>query len=447
MRLITVQKFPNREIRVTLCQQPPAKPFSFETQDETETIDDAPRPRFLSFAQNSKLPTESKQSGILESQPKTGYGGLQRSNLKFSSYARRMILRAGGALESSHPHSECLFLTLTLPGSTREAFEALARYSAFAVQRFKAWLGKRIKNNLSLYTWELQKRGALHLHYVVHCPSREDGEYILRNLRAQWIRILDAIAERSGTDVYARHRGFSWKTNKEVVRTDGQWCRKSVAAYLSKYVSKEIGKQDGRHRAFCPSRWHGISRPLLQLLREMSYAVRLDYLRSHQALSLYEDCLSLLKSFSIKCYEYKHKVGTGKTLVSYATSEDTNALWEEIVNTLVPEHNSCSNTEQNMRRIIRNGCILIRKHRIWLDTFMQFNGQFYGAKLLNAHYFKDISRLDLIYLADALAYAFRHVQRTRCSLPGECKLWYSQLRTCVDEASQEDKEWIGHLKL
>lgn len=117
------------------------------------------------------------------------------------------------------------------------------------------------------------------------------------------------------------------------------------------------------------------------------------------------------------------------------------------MNSLVPQANYCSNTEQNLRRLARNGSILLRKHRTWLDTFMQFNGRSYGANLLNYPSFKDISRLDLIYLLDALAYSFRYTQRTRFELPGECKLWYSQLRTSVEEAPAEDKEWIGYLKL
>lgn len=93
MRLMTIEKFPNREIRVTLCQQPTAKPFSFETQDETKT-DDRGSQHLLSFAQNSKRSLESKSSGSIESKPKPGYGALPRSQ-RFSSYARRTILRAG----------------------------------------------------------------------------------------------------------------------------------------------------------------------------------------------------------------------------------------------------------------------------------------------------------------------------------------------------------------
>ena len=447
MRLMTIQKFPNREIRISLCQQPPVKQVSFKTQDKTnKDLEECSTP-FLSYVQNSKRLSGKDSSGIPESQLRPGYGGLPRTQ-RFSTYARRQILRAGGALESAHPYSECLFLTLTLPGSTPSALEALARYSAFAVQRFKAWLGKRLSNNLSIYTWEWQRRGALHLHYVVHCPDREKGEYIRRNLKQEWIRILSAISTRSGVDLFAQHKGFSWSHNKEVTKTDAQWCEKSVAAYLSKYVSK-AGSSNERtpKNAFCPSRWYGVSRPLLQLLREMSFSVRLDYLRSQQALAWYEDCLSLLEAWSVKCYEYSHRVGIGKTLVSYASAEDSNSLWMTLMTTIFPNQNYCSNTELNLRRLTRNGCILIKRHLTWLNTFMQFNGRSYGVKLLNSVSTRDLSRADLIYLVDALAYSFRYTQRTRFELPGECKLWYSQMKSCIENAQEQDLEWIGSLKL
>jgi len=366
----------------------------------------------------------------------------------FSTYGRRQILRAGGALERRAPHKECLFLTVTLPGSTTEAMGAIARYSGMAVKLLHDWIGNHISSKLSLYTWELQKRGALHLHYVVHCPDSSRGEWLIAHLREEWCRILDAISTKSGVDLYATTKGFSWQEQKGVVRVDAQWCEKSVAAYLSKYVSKASKtNRTLTNNSYYPSRWYGVSRPLLALLRAMTQTVSIDSITSSKAWAMYEDCLSSLQSWSIRCYEYMHTVGGGKTIVSYSNENEQESIWNFIMTQTVTNPNSFSNTEQNLRRLARNGSIIIKKHSIWLTSFMQFNGQSRPGNLLNSPSFKDISRADLIFLLDALAYSFRYVQRTRFELPGECKLWYSQVKATLDSAPSEDKEWIGALEL
>lgn len=447
MKLITVSSFPNREIRVTLCQSPPARPLPSDEEigDRIPPLPDSPSTcHSLKTLQPS---TERHPSDYTREVSKPGYGGLPRYQ-QFSTYGRRQLLRAGGALEKHAPHDECLFLTLTLPGSTSESMEAMARYSSYSVKSLKSWLSNYISNNLSMYTWEWQKRGALHLHYVVHCPDRERGEWIVKNLKSQWIRILDAIGEASQTDMFRKSKGFTWASNKEIVRVDAQWCKKSVAAYLSKYVSKAAEDNYKMPKnAYCPARWYGVSRPLLALLRSMTFSISLDSLRDRDAWAMYEDCLSLLQSFSLKCYEYEHKVGNGKTVVSYSLASEQESIWNSMMTQICPNHDSSSNTEQNMRRLARNGCILIKKHSTWLNTFMQFNAQSYGVKLLNSTSFKDMSRHDLTYLVDALAYSFRYTQRTRYELSGECKLWYSQMASVLAKLRSEGAEWIGALEL
>lgn len=447
MRRMLIQSFPNREIRVTLTREASPKAFSYETHESQEKTDDVLVGANLSFAQNSRTPSKGRRWAVEDSRGKPGYGGLQR-NHKFSVYGRRKLLQAGGALEQSYPHHECLFLTVTHPGSIRDSFEAIARWSGRIVKLLHDWIGNHIQSKLSLYTWEWQKRGALHLHYVVHCPSIERGEWIKANLQAEWIRILDKICLESGVDLYAKNKGFSWKCDKSVVRVDAQWCEKSVAAYLSKYVSKA---SDNNLRmppnAFCPSRWYGVSRPLLALVREKSHQVVLSCMRDRDGLAQYENYLSLLMSTSIKCYEYRHKVGDGKTLVSYVISSEQDSIWTAIMEQTNHTQDSSSSVEQSIRRQARNGCILMRKHTTWLREFMAYYAGSRPASLLNLPSYKDISRNDLVFLVDALAYAYRSHHRTRFELSGECKLWYSKMKETLEVAPQSDREWIGALKL
>ena len=443
MKHILISSYPNREIRVTLVRSQIGKKETYaETAEDILSKDDDSTPH-LSFAQNSLRSTEPLSQPSEEPRQAPGYGGLPRRQ-KFSLYGRRTILHAGGALERTHGHEDCLFLTVTHPGSTVESFRALAEYSAHAVKTLQGWLSRHIPNKLSIYTWEWQKRGALHLHLVLHCPDRERGEWIRANLKAEWIRILDSIAEKSGVDVYRKNRGFSWVTDKSVVRVDAQWCEKSVAAYLSKYVSKatDANKRMPRN-AFYPSRWYGVSRPLLQLTRELTFKVSLDSLRDRDGWETYEDCLSILQSYSIKCYEYSHKVGDGRTIVSYVNDNEQDSIWTSIMDSTIMNPDSSSNTEKTMRRLVRNGSILIKKHKVWLETYMHFYGNSRCSKLLNLPSYRDISRNDLIFLVDALAFSFRYTQKTRFELPGACQLWYSQMKDCLKDASSEDRVWIG----
>lgn len=445
MRQVAIESYPNREIRLTLVRSQSPKKFEWEEKEgaiaEPEAVS-TPTCHSLKTLNGSSRP---RVAGVLEIQGKPGWGGLPRFQ-KFSTYARRQILRAGGALERHAPHSECLFLTLTLPGSTRESLEAMARYSGFAVQRLKAWIGKRIKENLSIYTWELQKRGALHLHYVVWCSDKGVGEYIRENLKEQWIRILDAIGKASGVDLFRKCKGFSWASNKEIVRTDAQWCEKSVAAYLSKYVSKPCKYQYSQGRPnYCPSRWYGVSRPLLALLRSMSFKISLDSLRDRDSWGIYEDCLSVLQSFAIKCYQYGHVVGDGKTIVAYVNTNEQESIWN-MLKVQTPELPDWSgSSEAKLRGIAQQGVYVMRKSPIWLATFRQFCANSRVDRLIASPLSPDTTRGDLTFVLDMLIYTYRYTERTRYGLDGASKLWYQNALDAFRVAISEGESWVEPL--
>jgi hypothetical protein len=445
MRHITIESFPNRELRVVNCREQVGSTITYGPPDETDLGWNVISEPTCHSLKTLNAPTKPRLEGKGSQSIRSGYGALPRFQ-KFSTYGRRTLLRAGGALEDKHPHHECLFLTLTHPGSTKESMEVLARWSGFAVQRLKAWLGKRITGNLSMYTWEWQRRGALHLHYVVHCPDEQVRQYVQSNLKAQWIRILDAISQASGIDIYRKNSGFSWASNKEVVRVDCQVCEKSVAAYLSKYISKATDNVKRMPKnAFCPSRWYGVSRPLLALLRERSFKITLTSMRNIDGWQTYDDCLSILQSFAIKCYEYRHVVGDGKTAVGYVEKTEQDSIWTSIMNNVNHAPNCASSTELRLRSLCRNGVILLRKHKNWFSTFARFCNRSRPMNLMSSPSFKDISRSDLIFLLDMLLYSFRYEQRTRLELPGECQLWYSQVKEAVMTAPSDDLLWMGNL--
>jgi hypothetical protein len=440
MRMLSLESYPNREIRVTLCREPSAKPL----KENLEYCDISPTCHSL---KTLNTPTKPHREGREREGLPPGYGGVTRYQ-KFSLYGRRTLLRAGGALEDEHPYHECLFLTLTHPGSTRESMQALASYSAYAVQHLKAWLGRRIKANLSMYTWEWQRRGALHLHYVVHSPDEQVRQYIQTHLKEQWLRILDAIARESKVDIYRKHSGFSWASNKDVVRVDCQVCEKSVAAYLSKYISKATDNIKRMPKnAFCPSRWYGVSRPLLALLREKTVKITLSSLREAEAWENYEDCLSVLKSFAIKCYQYKHTVGSGKSIVSYVLLQERKSIWNAIMSAVKNTPDSSMNSEQKLRALVQQGVYAMKRSPTWYATFKQFCANSRPAHLISSPLSQDISRADLAFLVDMLTYTYRYTERTRFALNGSARLWYSSMKSFLSTESSKGDEWFSSIKL
>jgi len=222
----------------------------------------------LSIRPNSKRSTGAGVSGDSSSSPRPPSRGI-------SAYGRRKIHQACGALEMICPLSELLFITCTLPGSTNESMRSLADNASWVVHRLKAWIARRIESKLDCYVWEYQKRGALHLHYVLHCPDSGVAEYIRTNLREEWCRLLDRVGCREGVDMYQRSAGGSWREDKAKVRVEVAAVRKSVARYMAKYLSKSIPSKGFGESGFqAPARWYGVSRPLLEVVRELASTTR-----------------------------------------------------------------------------------------------------------------------------------------------------------------------------
>lgn len=447
MRHITVSSFPNREIRVTITRETVTGRNDYEFQETSIETEKTPSALTCHSLKTLKGQSEGDREKGDGGGAASGYGKLGKGG-KFSTYGRRQILRAGGALEQVASYQDVLFLTVTLPGSTQQSFQAIAEWSGFAVQRLKAWLCYRVKDNLSMYVWEWQKRGALHLHYVLHCPDRRVGEYVCTNLRAEWCRILDSISLLSGVDLYKRNQGFSWSSDKDLVRVDAQWCEKSVAAYLSKYVSKGNGSMKGvRGWRFAPSRWYGVSRPLLALLREMSKKTVLTSLSNPVGYEFYEEAFHLLQSYGIKCYEYKHQVGDGKTIVAYVNQNEQESIWESIMNKTELTPDPSMKVEEKLKRQILNGALILSKHQTWFETWRQFSGDYLEGIMVKLRTSQPITDLDYQYVLDQLAYTYRYTERVRSRLPGSANLWYSRTKELLEEARAMKIGWVGCLKM
>jgi len=417
-----LQIFPNNEIRssiVRLYQK--ARPLP-----DDEPVDLDPLPSNLTLAQYSKELESGPAIAFQKCDSPAGYGSLGRET-PFTTLARRTILRAGGALQKEHRANECLFLTATLPGSTLASFEALAKWSGFAVQRLKAWIGFRQKENLSLYCWEYQKRGALHLHYVVCIRDPELQRWIIEGFQAQWIRILDAIARNSGVDVYSKGGGFTHSGDKSVVQTRAEVCKFSVAGYLAKYLSKSSHSNESRSKwRFPPSRWYGVSRPLHVLIRKYTCTTERVFARLREALVAYEDSLSPLQSYSIKHYTYRHGCTAFRTCIGYFSEQEIKTVWSHMTNSQLPHKDSATTGAGKGTQLIQQGLNGLQSLEFWANDFNDIASPYVKNLITDWKASQPMSTLDKIYLLDTLAYALNYARKTGRVIPARWLQWKSE---------------------
>lgn len=336
---IIAQSFPNNEIRINYTRLKSPSDYFSENSDgcnpngcgddsrdilgvgsgpslSSDTINIPP----LSLGLNSKTQRSS-----------AGYGTLPAKPTTFGLNAKRQLTRSGAALETVAPPEECLFLTGTLPGSTEDAFRTIAAYSSYIVNSLKAWIATRVKSKLDFYCWEYQKRGALHLHYCVHCPDRSDRDFILSEFRTWWISALSRVGNSANCDLFRKSATFSWLSDLSKVRAVAEVCRKSPARYLSKYLSKSASPKRGPARAFTPTRWWGTSRPLKALLESLTKKTVIAIGGYHQVFKIREKVVHECQSTEGVTYGYRHKFGMGHTWICFPSDTQENlSLWTSI---------------------------------------------------------------------------------------------------------------------
>lgn len=312
---ISVSIYPNNEIRAIVGRESSIRSIGGGGTEGDHCGDDS-NP---GVAGDAPLDITSK----LSDGRKPGFGGLPKPT-KFGNNARRTISRCAGVFEADGLFpDEFLLLTGTIPGSTPEAFEAVARWSSWIIKTLKTWISDRgVESAYSIYVWEFQKRGALHVHYCIHCPDVTKKVGLMKEWKQRWTEIIDGVCERSGNDVWARKRGGTWATNKAVLQADAQVIRKSVGAYLSKYLSKNAPTNDvkpwERRRFHGPVRWWGCSRPLLKRCKELTEKFEVECI-SHSAIRyLKEKVFDILNWSENKVFSYWDKAGSTNVLLTYS---------------------------------------------------------------------------------------------------------------------------------
>jgi len=311
---VKLEQYPNNELRLTSY---PLRVGGFSYEPETST-----RPEPAPASPPLTLPTISEPS------PKSGFGGLP-SPTKFGLRGRRTILRAGGALDKSGAKpEEMVFLTGTLPGDTPEAKVAIAAWSGFIVDRLKSWLSKYWRDRHEFYSWEHQQREALHIHWCCWIPDETVRKKVIERFHDQWCRLLELVSEKAEVDLFRRDEHHTWRGQWEVVQTTAEECYNSVAAYVSKYCSKGDKKAWGRGQ--CPSRWWGVSRPLMALLRSLTTVKEYVCTNVNAAKKWWDENCHRLEENCHTIHSYKSKSGLCCVRVGYHSP----AEFESIRNSL-----------------------------------------------------------------------------------------------------------------
>ena len=235
---ITAVAHPRGEVRVTL-------------QHAGADVKSAGR-RNLSIGSKSKEGCNENKAG--------GHGALSKRAATFTKHGKGVVRDACAVLEAKTQRRGWL-ATFTLPGSTEISMRTLAEYASYIVERINQYLRDNHFGTEFVAVWELQKRGALHLHYAIPSVDRYSVSVSSQMLHRMWCRLLEAITVKSGVDMFARKEGGTWRYSWKIVKARVEVVRKSLGRYLSKYMSK-TDQSSVPPDVFCPPQWWTCSRSL-----------------------------------------------------------------------------------------------------------------------------------------------------------------------------------------
>jgi hypothetical protein len=164
---------------------------------------------------------------------------------RFSLNAKQRILEAGAVTDRDCGKENSYEVTVTIPGSGCSVYRAVADWSGWIVNRQTQIIRRLEAKGVQVYwffVWEHQKRGALHQHWCIAVPGNsEKAEIIANKIRDKWFQLLEELTVKTGVDLFAKKKGFgTWRYTPGAWQSSVNPIRKSVAAYFSKYASKNV---------------------------------------------------------------------------------------------------------------------------------------------------------------------------------------------------------------
>lgn len=275
-----------------------------------------------------KLGALARSSPLLDKHRKSRrgmrIGGRLRflpSNTRFT-LAGKNFVKDGAHLLEHMSEGLTLFVTLTVPGGTEDAYKAVSVGSGYIVDRFNRWIRYKTDKGYFLYVWEVQKRGAPHLHYMLRLPYGSNGSAFKEEVRAEWRKILLDVSEQCGIDLFQRKAGGTWKDDatKPVIDVRSVWgnCGSYLAKYLSKQQTKSGGSQPWR-----PGRWWGVSSPLRELVKAYRFDQCVSFRVFDEPCRWTDDIAVITRLFEGRLKRFKIGLAPGETGLSFHVKPGT----------------------------------------------------------------------------------------------------------------------------
>lgn len=268
------------------------------------------------------------------SQTPKNFGEPYRKTV-FGKRARRSLLEAGQVVDTACG-TNAWVVTLTLPGNTRKAKDALANYSSYILNRLLQVLRRFKVPMYEFSVWEWQERGALHLHICIAAKHEDismiELEAICHRIKDKWYEVLlEMITTKPvtrgnwtgnlpGIDMFecrgsTKNKHKTWRYRPDIWERgwDIQPIKKSVAKYFAKYASKEAKSGNGFEiqKGLNPSRWWGSNKLVKDEIKNFRYDYTVGYTEGEteemleSIFEVHPPIMSYNYDFHIKAKSYK----------------------------------------------------------------------------------------------------------------------------------------------
>jgi hypothetical protein len=263
-----------------------------------------------------------------------GGWGFQPNPTKFTRNARHRLLEAGAVIDKEFGLN-CYEVTVTLPGSGHRAYRTLANWSGWLINRLLREVSRNTQTSHWFYVWELQKRGALHLHFAIAARDISDAKRVAEKLEFDWFELLLELEEKTDVELFRRDPRTTWRNRPEKWQSHVAPITKSCAAYFSKYAGKSAFSQSANDKRYCPSRWWGSSSAVKKSIESERRKWKFEASAScaREIKSILQDFL--LEKQPIKTYSYDFNLGQtkngtnlggGEVWIKYYETEDFKKL-------------------------------------------------------------------------------------------------------------------------
>ena len=238
-----------------------------------------------------------------------GGWGFSPKPTKFGKNARHRLLEAGAIMDNLY-QKNVVEVTCTIPGSTAESFRIVSQWSGWIMNRITQILRDSKHDPAWFYVWELQKRGALHLHFAIGSSKLSDALNLAQEIEFKWFELLLELRDKTDVDVFRKNAKWSWRDKPQSWQSHVLPIYQSVAAYFSKYVAKQSNNCARNYKKYPPARWWGSSKSIKEGIENarIKIAIEVSLPMEKTALSFLRDAIN---SFDpVKKYRYDFDLGT-----------------------------------------------------------------------------------------------------------------------------------------